>query len=496
MSIIGIDVGTSGCKVCIFDVKGNVLNLSSRKYTEKRGNGIREIDPDTVRESVFAALEEAAVKCPEPVQAIAVTCLGESLVCLDEHDNVLCSSMVTGDNRGKEGVEKICDKLGEDYVFEISGLMPSQLYSLPKLIWLHDNTDVIQRVKKIFFYEDYIDYLLTGERKVSYSTAARSMALDIHNLKWSEELLGTADLTPDYFSEPVPSGTVIGYVKKETAARLHLNGSIPVVAGGHDQACAALGSGFIDSSLGEDCIGTCECLALMLPREYDQNVLKSLQMPCMIYPISNTFFTTLEITTCGALMNWARDTLFKGSRQFCAEKGISFFQHMDERVTGKHTDVLMLPQFGSSGHPDLNYHMTASISGLTLETTEEDLYLALKESMIYQIRLAHEYAAPLNLNFDKIVMTGGAANSLVSAHLRADIFQKPVYILKNNEAGTLGCMILAAVAIGEYPDIISCIREVVKYSREILPNPDNFAKYEEQYQKFKTLYDKMHHFPT
>lgn len=495
MSIIGIDIGTSGCKVCAFDLKGNITGQAGRKYAERRGNGIREIDPDQVRKSMFEALEETVRICGGTVEAIAVTCLGESLACLDENDRVLCYSMVTGDHRGQEGVDQICESLGADHVFEVSGLMPSQLYSLPKLIWLHDHTDVLKKAKKIFFYEDYAGYLLTGERKVSYSTAARSMALDIHNLKWSDELLGMAELTADYFSVPVPSGTVIGYVKKDVADRLGMNENVPVVAGGHDQACAALGSGFMDFSLGEDCIGTCECLALMLPQEYDRQTLKALDMPCMIYPGTDTFFTTLEITTCGALMNWARDTLFKGSRRLCEEQNTDFFQYMDERAAGKRTDTLILPQFGSSGHPDLNYNMSACISGLTLETTEEDLYLALKESMIYQIKLAYEYASPLNLTFDRLVMTGGAASSLISAHLRADIFQKPVYMLKNNEAGTLGCMILAAVAIGAYPDIASCIREVVKYSREILPNPEYFAAYEEQYQKFRLLYDRMHRFP-
>lgn len=493
MAFLGIDIGTSGCKVCAYDHSGNMLSSASRKYQEIRGNNTREIEPDVIREHVFASLSEAAAACPEPVQAIAVTCLGESLVCLDESETVLCNSMVTGDHRGADGVEKVCRELGADYVFQVTGLMPSQLYSLPKLIHLQENTEVLRTVKKLFFYEDYIGYLLTGERKVSYSSAARSMALDIHSLKWDKKLLATAGLTPEHFSEPVPSGTIIGYVKPEIAEKCHLTGKIPVVAGGHDQATAALGSGFMDTTLGEDCIGTCECLALMLPETYDQAVLQKLQMPCMLYLLPNTCFTTFEVTTCGALMNWGQDVLLKGTKEMCEREGLNFFRYMDERVAGKHTDVLILPQFGSSGHPDLNLnHMAGTITGLTLDTTEEDLYLALKESMIFQIRLAHEAASPLGIDFQKLVTAGGASNSTVTSQLRADIFQKPVYTLANSEAGTLGCMILAAVAIGEYPDIVTCTKEVVRYFKETLPNPENFRHYEEKYQLYKRLYDKMH----
>lgn len=496
MAILGIDVGTSGCKICAFDSKGTVLTSSSRKYTELRGNGTREIVPDIVRTRVFEALEEITYKCPDSIQAICVTCLGESLVFLDENDQVLTNSMVTGDNRGSEGVDKICSELGADYTFRTTGLMPSQLYSLPKLIWLYEHTDVIPKTSKIFFYEDYIGYLLTGERSVSYSTAARSMAVDIHNLVWADKLLSMAGLTSDYFSSLVPSGAIIGYVKSDLADRLNMkNKHIPVIAGAHDQVCAALGCGFLDSALATDSIGTCECLALMLPQKYDEKVLKDLDMPCMIYPLPSSYFTTLEITTCGALTNWARDTLFSGTKTFCEKQGIDFFQYMDNRVSNLDTQVLILPQFGSSGHPDLNLsNMSGTICGLKLETTEEELYLALKESMIYQIKLAHEYATPLGLEFERLIMSGGAAHSKISAQLRADIYQRPVYSLANNEAGTLGCMILAAVAIGEYPDLVTCVKEVVHYGTETLPDQTRFSIHQEKYEKFKEFYNKMHDF--
>lgn len=493
MAFLGIDIGTSGCKVCTYNRRGDMQSCASQKYQELRGSNTREIEPDVIREKVFLAFSEAVSACAEPIQAIAVTCLGESLVCLDENETVLCNSMVTGDHRGADGVEKVCRELGNDYVFQVTGLMPSQLYSLPKLIHLQKNTDVLRNAKKMFFYEDYIGYLLTGERKVSFSSAARSMAFDIHSLKWDEKLLATAGLKPEHFSEPVPSGTIIGYVKPEIAEKYHLTGKIPVVAGGHDQATAALGSGFMDTVLGEDCIGTCECLALMLPDAYDRTVLQKLQMPCMLYLLPNTCFTTFEVTTCGALMNWGQDVLLKGTKEMCEKEGLNFFKYMDERVAGKHTDVLILPQFGSSGHPDLNLnHMTGTITGLTLDTTEEDLYLALKESMVFQLRLAHEAAVSLDMDFQKLVTAGGASSSAVTSQLRADIFRKPVYTLANSEAGTLGCMILAAAAVGEYPDIVSCVREVVRYSKETLPNPENFGHYEKKYQQYKRLYKKMH----
>lgn len=496
MAFIGVDIGTSGCKVCIFDINGRLLVKAGRKYQEKRGNGTREIDPVTVRTRVLEALSEASENCPEPIQSICVTCLGESLVFLDENDEPLCGSMVTGDNRGGEENEEVMQFPGSEYVFSVTGLAPSSLYSLPKLIWMKKHTDVMKKVRKIFFYEDYLGYLLTGERKVSCSSAARSQAFNIHKKEWDETLLGLADLKGTLFSQPVDSGDVIGYVKEDIAAACHVPAGIPVIAGAHDQVCAALGGGMVASSTAEDGIGTCECLALILPdTPYDQSVLSRLDMPLMIYPLRDSFFTTLEVTTCGALMNWIRDVLLRGVRQDCEKNGVDFFRYMDEQVAGKQTDVLLLPQFGSSGHPDLNLdHMAGAVCGMTLDTTEADLFLAAKEAMVYQIRLAHEVAAAegLRLDYDKIVLTGGAAGSAVTAQIRADIMGRPVYTLANNEAGALGCMILSATALGFYPDISACVNHVVSFDGEFLPNPEAQKLHEEKYQKFKEFYTRMH----
>ena len=94
--------------------------------------------------------------------------------------------------------------------------------------------------------------MLTGVKKVSFSSAARSMAFDIRNNCWSEELLAFAGLTPERLSQPVPSGTILGAVLPDVASELGLTPDTLVAAGGHDQSCCALGSGMIDGTVGED----------------------------------------------------------------------------------------------------------------------------------------------------------------------------------------------------------------------------------------------------
>ena len=104
--------------------------------------------------------------------------------------------MLTGDKRGISECEILKENVSADKVHQITGLPLSELYALPKWIWLNQKTDVFDRSKHIFFYEDFVGWMLTGVKKVSFSSAARSMAFDIRNNCWSEELLAFAGSDP------------------------------------------------------------------------------------------------------------------------------------------------------------------------------------------------------------------------------------------------------------------------------------------------------------
>lgn len=492
MAIAGIDIGTSGCKVVVFDIHGSMLCQASRQYKEIRDRLFREIDPAAVSEQVLRALSEAARKCPEKITSAAITSLGESVVCIDEKGTILCNAMVTGDKRGIQEADEIREKYPEQEIFERTGLIPSEMYTLPKLLWMRKNIGDFRRTGKIFFFEDYISWLLTGERKVSYTSAARSMAFDIYAKIWDEELLALAELNASYFSEPVSPGAIVGRLKPDMASRLKLPPDMLIVAGGHDQSMAALGGGIIDPSLGEDGHGTCEFMSVMLPDKKSIHRADGNGLPCIPYILNDTYMTGLEITTCGALLNWSRNTLFKDEWNYCQENQLDFWDYMDKKASRVSTGVMILPQFGSSGTPDINYQVTGTIAGLTLHTTVDELYLALKEALAFQMKLAYEHATCAGVKIEKIVLTGGGARSDLTAQIRADVFKMPVYRLKCIEAGALGCMILAACAERLYPDIKTCISEVVKYTGPILPDEQKSEAFEKKYAAYKQLYEKMH----
>lgn len=494
MVYAGLDVGTSGCKLVAYDLEGREVYAASRRYTEVGSEGRRELDPALVLKSVKETLREAGMNCPQPIRALAVASIGETVVCLDKDDRPLMNAMLTGDCRGIPQTRRLIEAKGAQRIFEVTGLPPNELYSLPKWMWINEETDVLPRTERMLFFEDYVGYILTGKRKVSYFSAARSLAFDIGKKAWSQELLDMAGVRAEQLSEPVPPFTVIGTILPEMAQELQLPADLKVVVGGHDQSCAAFGSGLSGMATGECGMGTCEFMFVMLPKPLMMPYMLDYDFTCIPYVLPDTYLSSIEITTCGILKNWARDTLFADIRRECEAQGKNFFAEMDRRAADVDTELMLLPQFGSSGNPHLSMDARGTITGLTIHTQPEEIYRAILEGMAFQSYLAYEKLQTMGTQMETIIATGGGAASELTLQIRSDVFNMPVRTLKNDESGTLGCMMMAAVADGAYDSAEEAFRRAVHTGREYLPNAERHAAYMKKYQQYRRLYDLMYNF--
>jgi len=488
----GIDVGTSGCKMLVYSPEGEIVYRAARSYEETGDAGYRELSPEAVKENLMNMLCEVGKACGQDIFALSVASLGESVVCLDETGRVLFHSMVTGDIRGKEQEKELIEKMGEDKIFGITGLPPNELYGLPKYMWLNQNTDAVRNAKMILFYEDYVNYILTGKRMVSYTSAARSLAFDFRKKEWSKELLAFAGIRVEQMSLPVPPFTAIGELMPEIAAKTGLNPKMKIVAGGHDQTCAALGAGLTGLQDSECSMGTCEFMFLMMPKPWINAYMVENDFTCIPYVLDDKYLTSLEVTTCGILKNWARNTILAGEDMECRQKGENFYEHMEYLAAQSLTDVMVLPQFGSSGNPDINMNTVGTITGLTVHTKPGEIYRAILESFSLQMRYAYERLKKLGVKTDRIVVTGGGARSELTLQIRADVFNTEVVSLERDEAGTLGCAIMAAVADGEFSSAEEAIGSMVKFRKVYKPDRRMVDHYNGKFLKFKHLYEKMH----
>ena len=494
MATGGLDIGTSGCKFVLFHSRGEMILESKRSYKEYGTDGIREIHPEEVWRAVVEVLTEAAAGCREPIEGFAITTLGESFVAVDSKDSPLCASMVTGDKRGIAESRRLMEQFGESRLMELTGVPPSEMYALPKMMWTNENTDVFRHARYLFMYEDYMAYLLTGERKITYSQASRSMAFDIRKKEWCGPLLALAGLKESMMSEPVPSGTVIGKLRKEICELTGLSKDVLLVAGGHDQMCAALGNGVLGPDVCGDGMGTCEVMSAVLPGAYTGKGMSDASLPCVPYLSDSTYLTYLVMTNCGSLMNWYRDMYMNDkylSRDIRPEQK---FDYMDQEAGNEPTGLLVIPNFGSAGNPHIDYNARGTVWGLTIHTEPGEMFRGYKEGMAYHMKLCFDSLDTLGIKPKLIRASGGGARSDVTMQIRADVFGLPVCRMGHTEAGARGCMLLTASVLGYYRDAAEAFQKTVSTERTFYPDEKNHTRYMELYEKYKKLYEMLYKF--
>ncbi len=464
----GLDIGTTGCKISIYNEKGEFIHKAYSEYESIRNSEIQEIDAADVWESVKKVLYEAKNTVSE-IDTIGVTSFGESFVLLDKDDNILLPSMLYTDKRGI----KEAQQFDSETVMNIAGTKPHGMYSLPKLMWIKENLpEVYEKTEKVFLFEDFIIYKLTGKRQIDYSLAARTMGFDIENKCWSEELFSVAGIDIEKMSEPVCGGNIVG--------KAILNGfsNTYIINGCHDQLAAVIGAGVFEEGSAIDGTGTVECIVPVFNKIPESKEFFDDGYPVVPHIFDGKYICYALSYTGGAALKWYRDT-------FSSDKS---YKELDSEVGEEPTGILIMPHFAGAANPYMDENSKAIISGLTLGTTKADLYKAFMEGVTYEILLNLDRISEENITVKKLYATGGGASSKVWLQIKADILGREITALDTAEAGAVGTVMLSSVALGSCKDMYEARDIFVKERKTYYPDKEKNKKYRAIYERYKKIY--------
>ena len=488
MPLIGIDVGTSGCKCSLFDYDGRQINSAYREYDLIRLPGNRcEFDPGLVWECTKAAIKEITpgISQSDPC-GIAVSSIGEAGVPLDASGEILYNSIMYADPRGVEEAQILADKLTPEGIMRVTGNPIHGMYSICKLMWMKKNlTDVFGKIDKFLLYQDFIGYKLTGNTVMDYSLASRTMAFDVVGKVWSETILNAAELTPDIFSKPVQSGSVVGTVLSSVSAELGLPSHTVVAAGAHDQVCAALGAGVVKEGMAVLGMGSSHCLTPVLEGPLLSDDMLKNNFNCEPHALADMYIT-LAFTNCGgSLLQWFRDNMSVSE----INQGGKIYARLDKMVQESPTNLLVLPHLLGSGTPHIDVFSTGMIAGLTMDTTKIEIYKAFLEGVAYEMKYNLECLVDSGVNIQVIRAVGGGANSDIWVQIMADVLNRRMETLNVNEAGTIATAVLGGAAIGIYESAQDTVQSFIHVNKTFLPNRSKNQLYEERYAKYKKMYE-------
>lgn len=497
MSLLGIDIGTTGCKATILDAGGALLAQAYQEYfLISQRPGWQELDPEQVWDAVCKVIRQVAEGFRgDPVRAIGVSSFGEAVIPINREGLPLCNSMIYIDIRGADEAAYLREKIGDMRALSITGTYIQPMYSLCKILWLKKNrSEIYDRTWKFLLFADYILFRLGAVAATDYTLAARTMAFDIVRKCWSEEMLEASGLSPDQFGTPVQSGSVVGEMEQAIAEQLGLPLGVLLVAGGHDQACAALGAGVIRPGLAVDGLGTTECITPTFAHPILTEKMAGNHFASVPHVLPNLYVTYAFTFTSGSVLKWYRDNFGTDDRMEAQRLGVNVYELMIERATVTPSPVLVLPHFAGAATPYMDAGAKGAILGLSIDTRPGDIIKGILEGITFEIMLNLERLETAGVLIEELLAVGGLARSASFLQLKADMMGKRITVLDIPEAGTVGVAMLAGMASGVYRNVEEAVTGQVRRSMSFEPNPALHARYRERYEMYKELYPALMHF--
>ncbi|NQU74940.1 MAG: hypothetical protein HQ546_01330 [Planctomycetes bacterium] len=497
MSLLGVDVGTSGCKAAAFDLEGNQLALAHRDYPLLHPEvGWSELDVENLWQKVREMIRQVNSQTRgDPVQALSVSCQGEATVPIDRSGRALYNFTVSFDHRTIPQAQWWGKTFGAKEVFSNTGMTLHAMYTINKIMWLKENRpEIYSKAVKFLCVEDYLIFRLTGAYVTDWSLAGRTMAFDVVNKCWSSPMLEKAGIAEDLMPTPYPSGTAIGTIGDKVAEDLGFQRGVILATGGHDQPCGALGAGVVSPGMAMNAIGTSDCICTAFAKPMLTDKMLEGNYCCYNHVNPEQYVTVAFSLTGGLLLKWYCDTFCAEEKRLAVEQGRDPYEAIIQRASENIRSLFFLPHFVGSGTPYLDSHSRGALVGLTVDATKEDISRAVLDSVAYEMKVDIEALCDAQCVIEELRTIGGGAKSERWLQIRADCFGLPVSSMKVSEAAVLGAAMLGGIACGRFKDVHDAVRAMVVVKRTFAPDKDKNKQYEEKYQYYKEIYPALKKF--
>jgi xylulokinase len=495
MTLLGIDVGTSGCKSAVFSERGDLLSVAYEEYDMERPHpGWAQLDSvdvwEKIKGTIRGAVAAAAGKAG-PVKALAVSSMGEAVVPVTRDRRILGPSILNFDVRGARYLPALADALPDAELYRLNGNTLGNHYSLPKLKWIKENQpDLYESADYLLHWAGFVSFMLGADPVLDYALANRSLLFDVDEQDWSDRLLAWGELDRAKLPALCQAGTPVGQVAPAVADELGLPAGALIAMGTHDQCANAVGCGAITAGRAMYGMGTFVCLTPVFDQRPDPARMISLGLNTEHHAVPGSYVSFI-FNHGGSVLKWYRDTFASLDRKAAAREGRDIYAELIAEMPSGVSSILALPHFAPTGPPEFVDDSSGVLIGLKLATARGDILKGLLEGITMYEREVLDGLPAAGIPVDSCRAVGGGSKSDAWLQLTADIFGIPVVRPAVTEAGVLGAATIAGVGAGVWPSYGEAVEQMVTLDRTFEPRPAVHADYEPQYEKYRQIWPLM-----
>ena len=484
LAIVTIDAGTTYCKAMVWDKEGVILAQAQRMNQPIYPRaGWAEQSPglwwDNARQAAKAALQEATAKRREiQVAAVGLTSCRDIVIPVDRHGAPLGNAILWMDTRASHEAREIADRIGLETVHQITGMIPGPTFPACKILWLKRNhPEQIDKCDYFLQPRDYIFYMLTGELLTDYSMASRTMMFDQVNNSWWLPIFDLLDVKISQFPN-VTNALTSRPLLREVARELGLALETPVILGGGDRQCEALGA-LVSDQRAMDSTGTgtnISLAGLKSKTPYHPKVVQS------IHVVPDHLLMEVTINTSGLALEYFRE-LFQGDDAYFER-----IEPMVAEVPPGSNGLIVLPFFMGARSVRWNPQAAGILFGLTFAHKEKEIVRALMEGIAFEERTALAVFQEMGFAPREIRTIGGGSRSGVWNQIKADVTGSRLVTLSVSNVASFGAWALAAAALGLHADPQTAVERHSKVVREYRSNSAATPSYEKAFSLYSDLY--------
>jgi len=489
---LGLDVGTSGVKAALVDERGNVKASATASHPLATPHpGWAEQNPlDWWTSSVTAikkAMRAGKVRGSE-VAAIGLSGQMHSSVFLDRENHVIRPALLWCDGRTTAQCQAITAKVGEEQLRAWVSNPALEGFTLPKVLWLRDREPAaFRRLAKVVLAKDYVRLRLTGVLATEPSDASATLMYDTAHLQWSRPLMDAVGLDMSLLPEVGGSAEVLGSVDADAARATGLAFGTPVVGGGADNACGAVGVGLVAPGEAVASWGTSGTVLTPTARPL---VDPRMRAHTFCHAVPGTWYLMGVMLTAGGAFAWHAREL---ARELARKKnGLALLNDEASAVRPGADGITFLPYLQGERTPHRDASARGAFVGISLAHTRAHLTRAVIEGICFGMRDSLSILAELEIVLDRVLVTGGGAQIPFIRRMQAEVYGLPVVQVNREEGPAYGAALLAAVGAQAFPDVATACKKTLKRLPPLRPSARAHAAYDRPYARFKALYPALH----
>lgn len=493
--LLGTDIGTSGVKTILMNLKGELISCDSQEYNVLTPKPLwaeqwAEVWLEATKKTIAHTVKKSGIK-QKDIKAICISGLyGGSGVPLDKNMKSVRPCLIWMDRRAGKESEWALKTIGEKKLKTITHNGSDPYYGFTKMLWIKNNEpENWKRIKLFLPPKDYVIYHLTGKVATDYSSAGNIGGIfDMNTRSWSNELLDEMGIPREMMPETILESTdIVGGLTSEIANELGLEEGMPVCSGGVDCGAANIGLGILEEGVYAATLGSSMCAALISDTKVRG---ENLIIWPYLYKARELSYNFGGAATAGAIVKWFRDTFGQEELVIQNNGGMDAYNQLNqqaETIPVGSEGLIVLPYFMGERAPLWDSDAKGVIFGLSLAHTKGHVYRAFLEAVAYSLRHAMESTGK-NLG-EYVYLAGGLMKSKLCRQIFADVTGYPIVCPKYDVEANMGDVILAGIGTGllTYEDV----KEWQMFDEKIYPNSVNQPIYDNYYKLYRSIYKSL-----